>query len=79
MQVEELILSDHPAGLTSGLVVVEQAVEVGPFFNLPPPLWQGGQGGQHQERPKHPLVGVKMIEESDGLDGLAQSHLVSQY
>ena len=63
-------------GLAAGLAaMVDDDVEFGPGAELPFPVWNGGEGGDDQEGPVDPLQ-VDLIEECDGLEGLAQAHFI---
>lgn len=65
-------------GLAAGLAaMVDHHVELGPGAELPLPVGDGGERSDDQERPLDALH-VNLVEECDGLDGLSQTHLVSQ-
>lgn len=65
-------------GLAAGLAaMVDHRVELCPSPKLPLPVGDGGEWGDDQERPLNALH-VNLIEECYGLDGLSQTHLISQ-
>ena len=72
-----VVLYASPSRL-SVLVVVEDAVHVGPLFHRPLPVLERGERGDDQERALDVFHGEEVVEEGDGLDGLSQAHLVSQ-
>lgn len=57
--------------------MVDHHVELGPGPELPLPVGDGGERSDDQEWPLNALH-VNLIEECDGLDGLSETHLVSQ-
>lgn len=79
MKMKELILLDDFSDIRLALIVVEKAVEIGPFFNLSSPLLKGSEGSQNQEGPYDSFISVEMIEEGDSLNSFAKPHFVSQY
>ena len=76
--MEELIVLNDLPRLRSALVVVKQTLEVSPFLYLSPPLWQCCQWSQYEEWTDHALVCVQMVQESNCLYRLSESHLISQ-
>lgn len=65
-------------GLAAGLAtMVDHHVELGPGPELPLPVGDGGERRDDQERPFDALH-KNLVEECDGLDGLSETHLVSQ-
>ena len=65
-------------GLAAGLAaVVDHGVELRPGAELALPVGDGGERGDHQEGALDPRE-EDLVEEGDGLDGLTQTHLVSQ-
>jgi len=49
-----------------------------PQVDLPLPGGQRGQGHHQQEGPEQLVLVEQVAEEANGLDGLAQAHLVGQ-
>lgn len=70
-----LVLLDHLPG--SQTAVVNDAVHLRPGIKLSLPVGDGGERSDNQERTPDADV-VDFLQESDGLDGLAQAHLVGQ-
>lgn len=70
-----LILLEHlPADHTA---VVHNDIEVRPGSELPLPVSDGGEWGDDEKRPLDPCA-TDLIQKCDGLDGLTQTHLISQ-
>ena len=51
----------------------------GPLLKLSLPGGHGGERYHHEERTVEPVLVVEAVQEANGLDGLAQPHLVRQY
>lgn len=75
--MEPFIILDASSAWLSVLVVVENAVHVGPFLHCPLPVLKSRKRGNDQERTFYVLHGEEMVEKSNRLDGLTQAHLVS--
>lgn len=67
-------LDGLPAGLTA---MVDHHVELSPGSELSLPVGNGGERCDDQKRPFNALH-VNLIEECNRLDGLPQTHLISQ-
>lgn len=59
------------------LVVVEQAVEVGPGLDFSPPLLESGERRKNQERSQHFFVHDEVVEKGNDLYGFSEAHFVS--
>lgn len=57
--------------------MVDHCIELSPGPELPLPVGDGGEWGNDQEWPLNALH-VNLVEECNGLDGLSQTHLISQ-
>ena len=56
----------------------DDAIHVGPSFNLPSPLLNGAHGCDDQERTTIALLLEEVVQDTDALDGFAQTHFVAE-
>ena len=56
----------------------DDAIHVGPSFNLPSPLLNGAHGCDDQERTTIALLLEEVVQDTDALDGFAQTHFVGE-
>lgn len=57
--------------------MVDNGIHVGPCGELPLPVGDGGERSNDQERALN-ASSVNLRQQSDGLDGLPQTHLICQ-
>jgi hypothetical protein len=78
VEVIPLIVLYATASRLPVLVIVKNAVHVGPLLHSALPVLQGGKGSNNEEGALDVFEGEQVVEEGDGLNSLAQSHLISQ-
>lgn len=76
--VVPLVVLDAATARLPVLVVVQNAVHGSPLLHRPLPVLERGERSDYQEGPLGVFEVEEMVEEGNGLDGLAQPHLVSQ-
>lgn len=77
VEMEPFIILDASSSWLTILVVVENAVHVGPLLYCSFPVLKSRKRGNNQERAFYVLHGEEMIQKGNRLDGLPQTHLVS--
>lgn len=77
VEMKPFIILDASSSWLTVLVVVENAIHVGPFLHCPLPVFKSRKRGDYQERAFYVLHGEEMVQKGNRLDGLSQAHLVS--
>jgi hypothetical protein len=50
MKMIKFVFSNDLSDFRSTFVIIEEAVKISPFFDLPPPLLQSSEGSKNEER-----------------------------
>lgn len=71
------VVLDASSAWLAILIIVKDAVHVGPLLYCPFPVLKSGKWSNDKERTLYVLKSVKMVKKSYGLDCLSESHLIS--